>query len=355
METRAFHICPFCQAQCPLAASRCVRCHRALADLPLPVYGSELDAEMRPNASADLVDLPLRDTAADAARPPIAPVAAAPPGPHPSPRRPFQRRRDGRKARLGVAAGLMGGAALLGAAVLLGGWLVRAQDRDKPEPPAITTAAAPATTPPAATVPAATGPAATVPSATTPAPRVPPTVAEAIAPPVTAAPAPPWAKPASPRTVEATAPPPVRVASPVQKPTRPATDSREEATLPPAAYPVPPARRPAAEVIRVHPDVAAAPVDVERARDDFEPDAPAETRDAGARAALRARLDRALEHRDAVAARVRDLRARTDVPVIKDVEEYQRLQNDLSAALDELDQAETEVRRFQRALRRRGE
>jgi hypothetical protein len=105
----------------------------------------------------------------------------------------------------------------------------------------------------------------------------------------------------------------------------------------------------------VHPDVAAAPVDVERARDDFEPDAPAETRDAGARAALRARLDRAQQHRDAVAARVRDLRARTNVPVIKDVEEYQRLQNDLSAALDELDQAETEVRRFQRALRRRAE
>ena len=105
----------------------------------------------------------------------------------------------------------------------------------------------------------------------------------------------------------------------------------------------------------MHPDVAAAPVDVERAPDDFGPDSSAETRDAGARAPLRARLDRAQQHRDDVAARVRDLRARTNVPVIKDVEEYQRLQNDLSAALDELDQAETQVRRFQRALRRRAE
>jgi hypothetical protein len=105
----------------------------------------------------------------------------------------------------------------------------------------------------------------------------------------------------------------------------------------------------------VHPDVAAAPVDVEPARDDFEPDASAETRDAGARAALRARLDRAQQHRDAVAARVADLRARTNVPVIKDVDGYQRLQTELSAALDDLDQAETEVRRLQRALRRRAE
>ncbi|HET6898674.1 MAG TPA: hypothetical protein VFK70_10010, partial [Vicinamibacteria bacterium] len=79
----------------------------------------------------------------------------------------------------------------------------------------------------------------------------------------------------------------------------------------------------------------------------------AEGPDAGARAALRARLDRAEEHRDAVAERVRELRQRANVPVIRDVGEYQRLQQDLSAALDELDQAETEVRRFRRALRRR--
>ena len=119
METRAFHICPFCQAQCPVAASRCVRCNRALADLPLPVYGSELDAEMRPAVSGDLVDLPLRETTPEAHRPPSAPVAPALPVAGPAPRRAFQRRRDARTARLGVAAGLMGGAALLGAALLL--------------------------------------------------------------------------------------------------------------------------------------------------------------------------------------------------------------------------------------------
>jgi len=118
-----------------------------------------------------------------------------------------------------------------------------------------------------------------------------------------------------------------------------------------------PRRPPAAEVIHVHPDVAADPVDVERARDldrdDLESGAAAEAPDAGAQAALRARLDRAQQHRDAVAERVRELRERVNVPVIKDVDEYQRLQEQLSAALDELDQADTEVRRFRRALRRR--
>ena len=295
MESKAFHICPFCQAQNPASVSRCVRCARSLAGLPLPVYGSELDAEMRPNASADLVDLPLRDTMADAPPLDLAPVTAAAPANRAS-RRPFQRRRDARTARLGVVAGLMGAAGLLGTAVLVGGWLVRAQDRDE------TTTVVPAVT----------------------------------VPPVTAAPALPPARPASPRTVAAAAPPPVRVASPEETPSRPI-------------------RRPAAEVMAVHPDVAAAPVDVERARDDFESDAPGETQDAGARAALRGRLDRAQQHRDAVAARVRELRARTNVPVIKDIEEYQRLQEDLSAALDELDQADTQVRRFRRALNRRAE
>lgn len=130
----------------------------------------------------------------------------------------------------------------------------------------------------------------------------------------------------------------------------------EEAPPPPVAYATPPMRPrpPAAEVIRVHPDVAAAPVDVERARDDYENDAP-ELQDPGARAALRARLDRAQQRRDAAAARVRELRLQVNVPVIKDVDEYQRRQEELSAALDELDQADVEVRRFRRALRRRGE
>jgi hypothetical protein len=41
-----------------------------------------------------------------------------------------------------------------------------------------------------------------------------------------------------------------------------------------------------------------------------------------------------------------------NVPVIRDVAEYQRLQDELAAALDDLDQANVEVRRFRRALRR---
>jgi hypothetical protein len=101
----------------------------------------------------------------------------------------------------------------------------------------------------------------------------------------------------------------------------------------------------------VRPDVAAAPVDVERARDDFgRDDAP--NMDPGARATLRARLDRAQERRDVAAEHVRELRARVNVPVIRDVDEYQRLQEELAAALDDLDQANVEVRRFRRALRR---
>jgi len=313
METRAFHICPFCQAQCPVAAARCVRCRRALADLPLPVYGAELDAEMRPSVSGELVDLPLRDTIEETP----SPASAAPTAASGGRRRPLPRRRDARAARLAIVAGLMGAAGLLGAVVLVGSWLVRAEDRRTP--------AETVNTLPAATVPPAT--------------VAPASAAPATVPPVTAA-APPRARPASPsRTATAVSTPP-----PMAEPLR-------------DDMPAPrPRRPPAAEVIHVHPDVAADPVDVERARDldrDLESGAAAEAPDAGAQAALRARLDRAQQHRDAVAERVRELRERVNVPVIKDVDEYQRLQEQLSAALDELDQADTEVRRFRRALRRR--
>ena len=297
-----------------MAAARCVRCQRALADLPLPVYGAELDAEMRPSVSGDLVDLPLRDTIEETP----SPASAAPTAASGGRRRPLPRRRDARAARLAIVAGLMGAAGLLGAVVLVGSWLVRAEDRRTP--------AETVNTLPAATVPPAT--------------VAPASAAPATVPPVTAA-APPRARPASPsRTATAVSTPP-----PMAEPLR-------------DDMPAPrPRRPPAAEVIHVHPDVAADPVDIERARDldrdDLESGAAAETPDAGAQAALRARLDRAQQHRDAVAERVRELRERVNVPVIKDVDEYQRLQEQLSAALDELDQADTEVRRFRRALRRR--
>lgn len=312
MESRAFHICPFCQAQNPVSVSRCARCARSLAGLPLPVYGSDLDTEMRPNASADLVDLPLREATVDMPGSdvvretvPAVSVPAAPPV-----RRPLPRRRDRRPARLAIAAGLMGAAGLLGAAaVLVGSWLVRAQDREDAPPATVVTAPAPpdTTLPPAAASPV-------------------------IAPPVTAS-APPRGKPAPLRTAERAAAPSMSEAS------------RGETPSPR------PRRPPAAEVIAVHPDVAAAPVDVERARDDFgRDDLP--NLDPGARATLRARLDRAQERRDVAAEHVRELRARVNVPVIRDVDEYQRLQEELTAALDDLDQANVEVRRFRRALRR---
>jgi hypothetical protein len=326
MESRAFHICPFCQTQCPVTASRCVRCNRALSGLPLPVYGTELDAEMRPGVPGDLVDLPLRETSAEPPRPVVereaVPAEGAPATPSAT-RRPLQRSRDRRTARLAIAAGLMGAAGLLGAAVLVGTWLVRAQDREPPPPAEVVAATAPPDT--------------TVPPATTPAVTGPPVTAPLVTAPRALASAPPRARPAPPAAAEERpAAPPLREAS------------REDTTAPR------PRRPPAAEVIAVHPDVAAAPVDVDRARDDFgRDDSPG--LDAGARATLRARLDRAEQRRDVAAERVRELRAQVNVPVVRDVREYQRLQGELSAALDDLDQASVEVRRFRRALRRRDE
>jgi hypothetical protein len=47
---------------------------------------------------------------------------------------------------------------------------------------------------------------------------------------------------------------------------------------------------------------------------------------------------------------VSQLRARTNVPVIRDVDEYQRLQEQLSDALDQLDRVEAEIARLRRGL-----
>jgi hypothetical protein len=292
MESKAFHICPFCQSPSPVSVSRCVRCDRSLEGLPLPVYGSDVDATPMRTAPGDLVDLPLRDGAVE------------------TPRR--------RRSRLGMMAV---GAAIVGAAVV-GGWLVRAQDRGEPEPPAVTV---PAAVPPATIAP-------------TPAPVALPS-ARATAP-ATSARVRPVSSPASVAPAKAPAAPApwtVRRAASRDEPARGAT----------------PAPAPDAEpqVTTVHPDVAAAPIDVERARDEDEQEPP-EPPGVRVRPALRARLDRALENRDAVAERVRDLRARANVPVIRDVDEYQGLQQELAAALDELDRADAQVRRLQRGLRR---
>jgi hypothetical protein len=70
------------------------------------------------------------------------------------------------------------------------------------------------------------------------------------------------------------------------------------------------------------------------------------------RAELRAQLRAAVDRREILAAHVDRLRARTNVPVVKDVEEYQRAQEALSAALDRLDAVDAEVARLRRALSR---
>jgi hypothetical protein len=95
-------------------------------------------------------------------------------------------------------------------------------------------------------------------------------------------------------------------------------------------------------------------VDVARSTDDLHATGPAaepiEPPDSGARAGLRDRLARAQQRRDSVADRVDRLRARTNVPVIKDLDDYERAQADLAAALDELDRADAEVARLRGLL-----
>jgi hypothetical protein len=344
MDSKAFHICPFCQSPSPVAAPRCVRCDRALSGLPLPVYGSELDATPMRSAPADLTDLPLRDTIAATPRPEAAPVTvaapAAAPVAGPARRRVSDRGRIGRTAKLAVAAGIVG-------AALLGGWLVRAQDRGEPRARAIT--AAPATTRPAPAA-AAASPALSLPSPAVAAAA--PVAARASASPL------PRAKAAPSASAPRAAWPQREVISPAEPPPPVAAAAADDETPRPT---VRRARRPAAtpiydeaDVTTVHPDVSAAPVGVERARDDFGREASPPEPEAHA-AALRARLERAQQRRDVLAQRVTELRAQTNVPVIRDVDEYQRLQQSLSAALDELDRADADVARLRRALRRRGE
>jgi hypothetical protein len=291
MESKAFHICPFCQSSSPAAASRCARCGRSLAGLPLPTYGSELDAASMRSEPGDLVDLPLRDgveatplPAAAAVNAP-APIVSPPPIPAAAPPR-----RIGRAAKVGVAAAMMG-------ALLVGGWLVRAQGT----PPS----------PPAAEVPDTT-------LSASPATMAPDRVATRMSKPE----------------------PGPRVSAPARR----TSAGRDMAPVRPAAS------REAAEVHTVHPDVRAAPVGVERMPEDLGRDAPAGARDEEARADLRARLGRAEERRQAIAERVSQLRARTNVPVIRDVAEYQRLQEQLSDELDRLDRVEAEIARLRRAL-----
>ena len=244
----------------------------------------------------ELVDLPLRDGAEDLSTPAVAaatapaPSASLPPIPAAPPRR-----RVGRAAKVGVTAATMG--ALVIGGWLIGGWLVRAQGTPTSAPPAEVPDTT-LSTPPATLAPERV---ATRISNPEPGPRISP-------------------------------------------PARRTSVGRDVAPVRQAAS------REAAEVYTVHPEVRAAPVEVEQMPEDLRRDATADARDEAPRADLRARLGRAEQRRQAISERVSQLRARTNVPVIRDVDEYQRLQEQLSDALDQLDRVEAEIARLRRAL-----
>ena len=61
VESKAFHICPFCRAPSPVSEQRCARCGRSLAGLPLEIYGFETDAALAHPLPKPLMDLPLRE------------------------------------------------------------------------------------------------------------------------------------------------------------------------------------------------------------------------------------------------------------------------------------------------------
>jgi hypothetical protein len=339
MDSKAFHICPFCQAPSSVSDTRCARCHRSLAGLPLPVYGAEIDEALSGRGPQPLVDLPLREEAAVVPAPPPAAEAPAPAAPIRRTRPVTERRGMGRGAKIGLASAIMGTA-------LIGGWLVRAQDRNEPPraeggvapqverssaPVAPVVAAPPMTTPPA-TVSAAAAKSTSVAAARTRAttvPRIPPAL--------------PTAQPAA----------SAEEASPASSVDAPPSAGRRAS------------RRPAAEPIKDEgpepPDFEPDPVEAGRAGDRARRDpVPADTvdddaRGAGGRASVAERLQRAEQRRDALAARVSRLRARANASVVTDVAEYQRVQAELEALLEQQDRLDAQVARLRRALERRRE
>jgi len=322
VESKAFRICPFCQSPTPLGDERCSGCRRSLAGLTLPVYGSALDAAMGQPAP-DLVDLPLREDApgpvpdvVPEVMPDVVPAAVASAAPRPAPATArTERRRVGRGAKAAVGTTLL-------AVLVAGGWLLReappsAQEEAAPSSSSRPSAPRHAT---ARVVPTTEVPA-TSSVAPSPVPRARPT-------PRLAAVAPPLRAPLP------------RVAPPAERETDTNGGERRADD----------GDRPAARVYTLHPDVRSGPVDVERAEGDFHPRLPAaepiEPPDAAAQAGLRQRLARAEARRDVLADRVASLRERTNVRVIRNLQDYEAAQADLSAALDALDRADSEVARL---------
>ena len=304
MESKAFHICPFCRAPSLVSEQRCKGCTRSLVGLPLAVYGSEIDAALAHSSPKPLMDLPLRakePTGGEGGRPvvpalPLRPaVAARKPGP-PAMRRPAREPRSG---------AIVGMAAALAATIAAGATLVRPR---RPAPVAPTSASRAALPRPSSPRVTGSGKAA---GAEAPA-RI---------------------------AVRATAPLPVPVA--------------------------PTAGRPRSEIYTLHPDVRpdhgdvrADPADVRRARQPVVGDTRTEDDDVNPpdedALVLRAQLRRAEESRDRLAERVDRLRARMNVPVVTDVDRYQRLQDELETAREDLDRAQADVARWRRAPRRVG-
>ena len=149
MEPKAFHICPGCQAQNPASVVPLRRAATGImAGLPRPSTVPTSTLEMRPNASADLVDLPLRETSEEppslaVGREAVPPVAtpATQPARRPLPRSQRQTHDGGRgggdrsstarhdrdgRTDAGPRAGRGRGP--------VGTWLVRAQDREEAPP-----------------------------------------------------------------------------------------------------------------------------------------------------------------------------------------------------------------------------
>ncbi len=271
MESKAFHICPFCRAPSLVSAQRCKGCGRSLLGLPLAVYGSEIHAALAYPSPKTLMDLTLRER---------------PPRPAPAARRrpaPAAMRRPAREPRPGAIVGM---AAALAAAIGTGATLVR------PRP------------------------------------------AQTVRPSIT--------KARQEATARVTTPPVAVRAKPTASEPTPVASARVSPSL-------------AREIL---PHEASARVAWSRASAALEPPAPAPddevtAPDEGA-LVLRAQLRRAEESRDRLADRVDRLRARLNVPVVTDVDRYQRLQDELETAREDLDRADADVARWRRALSRVG-
>jgi hypothetical protein len=359
MDSKAFHICPFCQATSPVADARCASCARSLAGLTLPVYGSEIDEALSGREPQPLVDLPLREDAPVAAAAPLvtaAPVAAAEAvapiesGPETRPLPLPERTVAAAAAPHRSSAGRIAGTAAAMLAIgIVGGWLVRGP---KPRRGGNSAPLAAASAAPSSSLPAA--PPSTFTSDSLPSMResdLPPAIAPRVTP--RATPRPAMARPA-PTPMPPMAAPPRPASRPDTQRAANTAPARPAPQAPPVVSEAPPVRRAASRPVR---PPAAEPIEEEGpVPPDVDMDSVAPERgDEGAgqaRTSVADRLQRAEERRATLAARVNRLRERVNVGVIRDVENHQRLQAELEAALDQQDRLDSQIARLRRLLDR---